>query len=112
MDQNLIIEAKNNLQSLLKAQQLPVILDFWAPWCGPCQQLNPVLSRLAKEYAGKIQIIKINVDENEQAVNEYHVGTIPTLIFIPPKKRGIVSMGYQTLAWLREKVNETFGLNQ
>lgn len=66
-------------QDVLKAQ-LPVLLDFWAPWCGPCKMIAPVLDQLAEEYAGKIQIVKINVDDNQESAAKFGVRGIPTLM--------------------------------
>lgn len=77
-----IIEAKNNLSILLKETQLPTLLDFWAPWCGPCKQLNPVIDDIAKHFANKLQVIKVNVDDNEDEISTYSIKKIPTLIFL------------------------------
>ncbi len=59
--------------------QLPVFVDFWAEWCGPCRMVSPVVEELASEYAGKINFVKVNVDENNELASKYNVFSIPTL---------------------------------
>jgi len=61
--------------------QVPCLVDFWAPWCGPCKSIAPVLEDLAKEFAGKVKFCKINVDDNPQTPTQYNVKGIPNLIF-------------------------------
>ncbi|MGB6882164.1 MAG: thioredoxin [Microgenomates group bacterium] len=60
----------------------PVLIDFWAPWCGPCKMAEPVLEELSEEYNGKVQIVKINVDENQQSTTKYQIMSIPTTVLI------------------------------
>ena len=66
-------------REVLKAE-LPVLIDFWAPWCGPCKAIAPVVDELAKEYAGKLKVVKMNVDDNPQTPSKYGVRGIPNLI--------------------------------
>lgn len=67
--------------SVLKSDK-PVVLDFWAEWCGPCRMLGPVIEELAKEYYGKVLVGKVNVDNNPTAASKYGIRNIPTVLFI------------------------------
>ena len=62
--------------------QLPVIVDFWAPWCNPCKMIAPTLEKLAKEYDGKVLITKVNTDENQEWMAKFGIQGIPTVLFI------------------------------
>ncbi len=72
-------------KTVLKSE-LPVIVDFWAPWCGPCKMIAPTLEKLAKEQAGKLLVAKVNTDENPQWATQYGVQGIPTMLFVADGK--------------------------
>ena len=63
-----------------QSTKIPVVVDFWAPWCGPCKQLSPTLDKLAREYGGRIQLVKINVDENQELATQMRVQSIPMVV--------------------------------
>lgn len=65
---------------------IPVIVDFWAPWCGPCKMVAPILDKVAKEFAGKLVVAKVNTDENAENAMKYNVQGIPTMLFVSKGK--------------------------
>ena len=85
---------------------LPVIVDFWAPWCGPCRMVAPMLDKLASEYAGKLIIAKVNTDENPEWAQRYGVQGIPTMLFIHNGKIAHRQVGALPEPMLREAVGE------
>lgn len=80
MSKNIIIANDATFSSEVLEAKLPVLVDFWATWCGPCQMLAPILEDLASEYAGKIKIVKVDVDQCPNVANTYGIRSIPTLI--------------------------------
>jgi len=79
---NLINVTDAEFQEKVLESSLPVVVDFWAPWCGPCRMIAPVLEEVAKENEGKVMIAKVNTDENPEWAMNFGVQGIPTLLFI------------------------------
>lgn len=68
--------------SVVENSKIPVLIDFWAPWCGPCRAMGPIIDELAKEYEGRVRICKMNVDDNPMTAQSYGVRGIPTMVLI------------------------------
>lgn len=69
-----------SFHALIHESQIPILVDFWAPWCGPCQMMTPVLKEVAQHYGGRLKVIKINVDQKPQIASQYGIQSIPTLM--------------------------------
>jgi thioredoxin 1 len=78
--ENIVIATESNFKETVLSSAQPVLVDFWAEWCGPCKMIAPVLDELATEYGGKIKIAKVNIDENQNLAAQYRVTAIPTLL--------------------------------
>lgn len=95
-------------QEVLKSKA-PVLVDFWAPWCAPCRIVSPIVEELAKEYAGKLKIGKVNVDENPKSAQNYSVMSIPTVILFTKGKPGKTMIGAQSKDSYKRSIDEILG---
>jgi len=89
---------------------IPVVIDFWAPWCAPCRMVAPAIDTLSKELDGKVRFVKINVDENQLQASKFGVQGIPTLLFFSGGQLVDSAVGAYPEAVLREKIADTFGV--
>ncbi|MGB3203171.1 MAG: thioredoxin [Nodosilinea sp.] len=77
----------DNFEAEVMQSDVPVLIDFWAAWCGPCRIMNPIVEELAETFAGRAKVAKLNVDEEDALALQYHVMAIPTLIFFQNGER-------------------------
>lgn len=97
-DQSFNSEVLENKQS--------VVVDFWAPWCGPCRVVSPIIDELAQEFAGKIKVGKINVDENSQTASQYGVMSIPSVLFFKNGKPVKTMVGAQSKENYKQQIEQ------
>ncbi len=91
-------------QEVIKSDK-PVLVDFWAPWCGPCRMVAPAVEELADEYAGKFKVTKVNTDENPRIPNSLGIRGIPTMIFYVDGEEAERIVGVRPKAELKRKVD-------
>jgi thioredoxin 1 len=92
-------------QQVLKSE-LPVLLDFWAEWCGPCKAIAPMLDDLAKQYEGKLRVVKVNIDHNQQTPRTYGVRGIPTLMVFKNGKVEATQIGAASKGQLTQMIDK------
>jgi thioredoxin 1 len=85
--QNLLEITDTNFDAVVAKSDVPVLVDFWAPWCGPCRQVTPVIVQLADQYAGKIKVGKVNVDDNQDLAAKFGISSIPAILLFKKGER-------------------------
>ena len=75
-----VIGSETNWKKEVEQSSIPVVVDFWAPWCGPCRMVSPVIEKLSEKYDGKLKIVKVNVDDNQNLAMQFNVMSIPTIM--------------------------------
>ncbi|MBR3533036.1 MAG: thioredoxin [Clostridiales bacterium] len=96
---------KDNFEAEVINSELPVLVDFWAPWCGPCKMLGPVVEQLAGEYEGKVKVCKCNVDDNTDLAIEYGVSSIPAVKIFKGGQIVSESVGFKPLPAMKQFID-------
>ncbi len=97
----------NEFESEVINSKLPVLIDFWAEWCGPCRMLSPILDQLSEEMDGKVKIVKMNIDENPETPSKFGVRGIPTMLLFKEGKQIATKVGVQPKNALQEWINSS-----
>ena len=99
-----VITDANFESEVLNAKE-PVMVDFWATWCGPCRMLAPVVEELAQDYAGKVKVCKLDTDQGPQTSTKYRISSVPTILFFKGGQVVAQAVGLQSKAALQEKLD-------
>ncbi|MCD6386000.1 thioredoxin [Candidatus Sumerlaeota bacterium] len=107
MGGEIIVLTEENFDEEITKSEIPVLVDFWAPWCGPCRTLAPILEEIAEEFKGRLKIGKVNVDENLRLSQKYSIQSIPTLIIFKDGKEVNRSVGAVPKEKLRTTIDSS-----
>lgn len=102
---NVLTITEANFESEVKNSSVPVLVDFWAPWCGPCKMVTPIIEELAKEYGDKLKVAKLNTDEAQSIAVQFGIQSIPSLVLIKEGKEVDRLIGARPKAAIADWIN-------
>jgi thioredoxin 1 len=105
MSEKIVTLSDATFDEHVKASDVPVLVDFWAEWCGPCKMIAPVLEEIAEEQAGKIQVVKLNIDDNLEVTRRFDVMSIPTLILFKDGQPEVRLIGAKPKGQLLQEIS-------
>jgi|TARA_Y100000296_G_C5112404_1_gene225861 thioredoxin 1 len=106
MSDNIINTTDDSFDTDVLGSDTPVLVDFWAEWCGPCKMIAPVLEEIAEEFAGKVKVAKLNIDENEATAPKFGIRSIPTLILFKNGNAEATKIGAVSKSELVDFINQ------
>ena len=109
MAENLIELTDANFEEIVNGSQMPVLVDFWAPWCGPCKMIAPLIEEIADDYAGKAKVCKIDTDQHREAAVEFGITAIPTIILFKEGKVFKKWVGMVSADDITDAIDEAIG---
>ena len=109
MAKNILTLSDSTFDETIGGADTPVLVDFWAEWCGPCKMVAPILDEIAREYQGKLTVAKVNIDDNPMTPNEYGVRGIPTMILFKDGKQVDTKVGALPRGALKEWIADALG---
>jgi thioredoxin 1 len=109
MSENLIHGSDDTFEQMVIKSDQPVLVDFWAPWCGPCRAVGPILEQIADEYAGRARVVKINVDDEKKVAGAMGISSIPTVILFSGGEPKKILIGARPKGEFTELLDELLG---
>ncbi|MDF2891361.1 MAG: thioredoxin [Clostridia bacterium] len=103
---NVAAVTTNNFENEVLKSNSPVLVDFWAAWCGPCRMVAPVIDQLAEQYSGKVKVVKLNVDENPEIAEKYQILSIPTVYLFKNGSKAEEMVGARPKQSFEEMINK------
>lgn len=100
-----VVLTKENFKNEVLESDLPVLVDFWATWCGPCRMLSPIIEEIAEEYEGSVKVGKVNVDDEPELAAQYGIESIPTVMYFRNGEVSDTAIGYRPKSEFEKMIN-------